>query len=164
VPDQRFSPEDAAAVAAFLFRQARLIDERKFEALAGLFTPDALYWVALSAGQTDHLNEMSIIRDDRAMLDARVARLRRREAHAHTPPVRTVHRLANLEIVDRADEETRVAGALFMAEWRDKRQTIYTGRVEWTLAGLGAGGYAIRFKRVELVNCEGFHQQITAPF
>jgi 3-phenylpropionate/cinnamic acid dioxygenase small subunit len=164
VPDMRFSLEDSAAVAAFLFREARLIDERKFEAWAELFTPDALYWVPLRPGQTDFLNEMSIIRDDRAMLDARVARLRHPEAHADSPPVRTVHMLANIEIVERAGEETRVAGALLMAEWRDQRQTIYTGRVEWNLVALGEGGYAIRYKRVELVNCDGFHQQITAPF
>ena len=164
MPDLPCSLEDTAAVAAFLFREARLIDERKFEQWADLFTPDALYWVPLSAGQTDDLNEMSIIRDDRAMLDARVARLRHPEAHADTPPVRTVHMLANIEIVERSGAETRVAAALLMAEWRDQRQTIYSGRVEWTLAALGDGGYAIRFKRVELVNCDGFHQQITAPF
>ncbi len=160
----RSSLDRIAAVTAFVHKEARLIDERRFEDWANLFTPDGLYWAPLTPGQTDHLNEMSIIKDDRAMLDARVARLRHPEAHADSPPVRTVHMLANIELVSEAGDETHVAGALMMTEWRDDRQTIYAGRVRWTLVAAGADDFAIRLKRVELVNCDGFHQQITVPF
>jgi len=156
--------ERIAAVTAFVYKEARLIDEQKFEEWASLFTSDGLYWVPLKPGQSDHLNEMSIIKDDRGMLDARVARLRHPEAHADTPPVRSVHMLANIEIVSEAGDETHVAATLMMTEWRDNRQTLYAGRVQWTLVASGAEDYAIRFKRVELVNCDGFHQQITVPF
>jgi ethylbenzene dioxygenase beta subunit len=158
------SLERIAAISCFLFKEARLLDERKFEEWANLYTQDALYWAPLTPGQSDHLNEMSIIRDDRAMLDARVARLRHPDAHADTPPVRSVHMLANIELVDEAGEESDVAAALLMTEWRDQRQTVYAGRVKWKLVSLGAEDYAIRFKRVELANCDGFHQQITVPF
>jgi benzoate/toluate 1,2-dioxygenase beta subunit len=164
VAASRPSLERIAAVTAFVCKEARLIDERKFEEWASLFTHDGLYWVPLTPGQSDHLNEMSIIKDDRGMLDARVARLRHPEAHADIPAVRSVHMLSNIELVSEADAETQVAAALMMTEWRDNRQTHYAGRVQWTLVALGADGFAIRLKRVELVNCDGFHQQITVPF
>ena len=160
----RASLELTAAVTAFVYKEARLLDERQFEAWADLFTSDGLYWAPLTPGQSDHVNEMSIIKDDRALLDARIARLRHPDAHADTPPPRSVHMLTNVEVVDLAGDEIHVAGTLLMTEWRDQRQTVYAGRVRWTLVAANEGDYAIRFKRVELVNCDGFHQQITIPF
>jgi benzoate/toluate 1,2-dioxygenase beta subunit len=161
--DQRPSDPSAAAIA-FVYREARLLDERAFEAWADLFAPDGIYWVPLQPGQTDGVNQMSIFRDDRSLLLARVARLRHADPHADTPPPRTVHMLSNLEVLPGSEDEVRVAGALLMAEWREQRQTLYIGRVNWTLAPWDAGDYRIRLKRVELVNCDGFHQYLTVPF
>lgn len=156
--------DHTAAAIRFVHHEARLLDERRFEAWADLFADDGVYWAPLRPGQDDDVNEMSIFRDDRTLLAARVARLRHAEAHADTPAPRTVHTLSNLEVLAATADQVDVAGAFLMVDWREQRQTLYAGRVNWTLRPVGDGDYRIRLKRVDLVNCDGFHQYLTVPF
>jgi benzoate/toluate 1,2-dioxygenase beta subunit len=154
----------AGAAFAFVTREARLLDERRFEEWVELFDADGLYWVPLRPGQTDGLEEMSIFRDDRDLLRARLARLRHPAAHADTPAPRVVRGLSNLEVLAMTADEARLAGVLMMVTWREQRQTLYAARVAWTLRPVGDGDYRIRLKRVDLVNCEAFHSYLTVPF
>jgi hypothetical protein len=57
-----------------------------------------------------------------------------------------------------------VRSVLLMTEFRDGAQTAYHGRVTWHLLPIGESGFAIRLKRVDLVNAEGMHHGMTVPF
>ena len=42
-----------AELAKFIYKEARLLDEKRFDEWYELFTEDAHYWVPLVPGQTD---------------------------------------------------------------------------------------------------------------
>ena len=67
----------------FLYREARLLDTRKFEEWFDLFTDDAIYWVPAGRDDIDPTRHVSIIHDDKAAMATR-HRVRRRSAKART--------------------------------------------------------------------------------
>lgn len=155
----------ATAVAAFLHREARLLDERRFEDWQALFAPDGVYWVPAREGQTDPLHEVSIFYDDRVMMAARIRRLRHPRIHAEIPPSRAVRSVSNIEVLEpAAGGVVEARSVLLMTEFRGGAQTAYHGRVAWRLVPAVKGDFLIRLKRVDLVNAEGMHRGMTVPF
>jgi benzoate/toluate 1,2-dioxygenase beta subunit len=156
---------NAAAVAAFLHREARLLDERRFEEWHALFAPDGVYWVPAREGQTDPLHEVSIFYDDPVMMGARIRRLRHPRMHAEIPPSRAVRSVTNIEVLPPGpDGLVEARSVLLMTEFRGGAQTAYHGRVAWRLIPGAGGDFLIRLKRVDLVNAEGMHRGMTVPF
>lgn len=94
-------------VQQFLFREARLLDERRFEEWLDLFADDAVYWMPgrknpwRSGDVTDSINkpgELAVFEDNKNTLTTRVARLRTGSAWAEEPPSRTRHLITNVEV------------------------------------------------------------------
>jgi 3-phenylpropionate/cinnamic acid dioxygenase small subunit len=105
-------------VEQFLYREARLLDERRFHEWLGLLTDDVRYWMAGRSNRypksskaiaildpdryvEDDLakeDELAIFDEDRATLGARVARLDTGMAWAEDPPSRTRHVITNIEV------------------------------------------------------------------
>ena len=133
----------------FLFHEARLLDEQRYEEWLALFTEDATYWVPLEHGQKDPLETSSIIHDDRTLLELRVKQLRHPRAHARQPLARTVHQVSNVTV----DGDT-VRSNLMVVEFRNEKQRVYGALVEHRLRRNG-DAFRIALKRVDLVNSEG---------
>jgi benzoate/toluate 1,2-dioxygenase beta subunit len=78
---------------------------------------------------------------------------------------RTTHVIGIVELVDAdaAKGEYRVASAFVMAEYRDDRRRIFSGRCAHTVRGV-EGGLRIALKRVDLVDCDGLHAAMAIPF
>src|SRR4051812_1093271 len=91
------------AVEAFLYREARLIDEGHFDEWLTLFTEDAHYWCPSNRDDVDPEREVSIIYDDRVRLSDRVWRLQSGKAFAQQPPSRTCRLISNVEVLDGPD-------------------------------------------------------------
>ncbi|MGE0736855.1 MAG: aromatic-ring-hydroxylating dioxygenase subunit beta [Alphaproteobacteria bacterium] len=155
-------PALRAEIENFLYREARLLDERRFEDWRELFADDGVYWVPVRPEQTDPLHEVSIFYDDRTAMAARIRRLRHPRAHAELPPTRAIRAVSNIEIASESGTEIGARSVLTMTEFRDQIVTVYMARVRWILAH--DGGYRIRLKRVDLVNADGMHHLITVPF
>jgi len=105
-------------VEQFLYREARLLDERRFHEWLGLLTDDVRYWMGGRSNRypksskaiaildperyvEDDLakeDELAIFDEDRATLGARVARLDTGMAWAEDPPSRTRHVITNIEV------------------------------------------------------------------
>jgi benzoate/toluate 1,2-dioxygenase beta subunit len=137
----------------FLYHEARLLDEHRYEDWLELFTADATYWLPLEAGQKDPYETSSIVHDDRTLLELRVKQYRHARAHARQPLARTVHQVGNVSILKTATE-LRVASTLTVVEFRNEKQRVYGARVEHRLRKNG-DTFAIAHKRVDLVNSEG---------
>src|SRR5258708_13184542 len=58
----------------FLEHEMRLLDEAKFDDWLALFTADAWYWVPSEPNQADPHETVSLIYDDRRLLETRVRR------------------------------------------------------------------------------------------
>jgi 3-phenylpropionate/cinnamic acid dioxygenase small subunit len=150
-------------VERLLVREAALLDAGRLEEWLSLYTEDATYWVPLEPGQIDPLTAVSLIHDDRALLEVRVRQFRHPRAHARTPMPRTVHQIGNVDIVEDDGRELRVVSTLVMVEYRNERQRIWGGRVEHRLRRVG-DGLRIAAKRVDLVNSESELEGIVALF
>jgi 3-phenylpropionate/cinnamic acid dioxygenase small subunit len=106
------------AVEQFLYREARMLDERRFHEWLALFTTDVHYWMASRSNRYPRsskaitiLDPLRYVEDDLAgsdalalfdedisSLTARVARLDTGMAWAEDPPSRTRHLISNIEV------------------------------------------------------------------
>ena len=128
-----------AAVEAFLFEEARLLDEGRFDEWLALFAEECLYWLPIleEGGEL----EPSIIYDNRARLEERIFRLNETRAYAQEPPSRTQHNVSNI-VVESGSPLTRVRCNLALFEVRvgDASQPdlgqpqVLAGRCEYLLS------------------------------
>lgn len=149
----------------FLVGEARLLDERRFAEWLELFTEDATYWVPLEEGQADPFETVSLIYDDRRLLETRVRRLANPHLHAQLPPSRTSRIVANVTLEEAAPERGayRLRSKLMMIEYRAERQRLFGATVFHSLRRT-AGGLRIAAKRVDLVNSTASLDGLVVPF
>ena len=60
----------------FVIREARMIDQHRFEEWLDLFAVDGFYWMPLEWGQTDPRLTTSLMYEDKLLLKIRVERLK----------------------------------------------------------------------------------------
>ena len=144
-------------IEQFLYREARLLDERHFHDWLDLFTEDVRYWVPIRETVADLPDGIAAddaiavahIDDDREHLKMRVDRLDTRLAHAETPPSRTRRLIANIEIVALEGEELTVLSNFILYQARkEKSEFLMIGRREDRLRRSGDGWRIARRKVV----------------
>ena len=153
-------------VEKFLYREARLLDERRFEEWMNLFAEDGYYWVPAAPDVDDPYDGVSIFFDDRAVMKTRLRRLDHPRIHSQKPASRTVHTVSNVEIDEDygEDGEILVRSAVTMLEYRLEKQTAFAGRCRHLLRATDGGGFEIAWKRVDLINCDGVFETLSVPF
>ena len=113
------APLTRAEAEAFLYAEARLIDEDRLEDWLKLFTADGIYWIP-SYEEADPEVETSIIHDDGHQREKRVYQLRQHHL-AQDPRSRTIHFISNVELMDvdgGAGDEAEVYCNLLIHEMR----------------------------------------------
>ena len=143
---------------AFVLREARLLDERRYTAWLELFAEEGVYWIPTRPDQSSPQDALSIIYEPRALLAVRVERLERGEMHVQAPPSRTVHHVSALEVS--ADLEVR--SSLIVAEWRAGESRWFAARVLHRLRR-APEGLRIVLKRVDLTDGEAPHRALAVP-
>ncbi|MCJ2181989.1 benzoate 1,2-dioxygenase small subunit [Novosphingobium sp. 1949] len=101
------------ALCAFLYREARLLDDRDFDAWLTCYAPSCEYWMPAwtddDALCSDPQSEISLIYyPNRTGLEDRVYRINTERSSASMPQPRTCHNLSNIEIVDVREGEIAV--------------------------------------------------------
>jgi biphenyl 2,3-dioxygenase beta subunit len=158
-------------VEQFLYREARLLDERRLHEWVELFTEDARYWMSNRAnrypaaskaiGILDHdryreeelarEDELALFDETKATLQARVARLDTGMAWAEDPPSRTRHLITNIEVEegDTASELKVYSNYLVYRTRGETEQDFYVGRREDILRHVD-GAWKIARRRIVL--------------
>lgn len=146
----------AAEAEAFLLREARLLEEARFEEWLALYTEDCWYWVPSQPGQKSPRDTVSLIYDDRRLLETRVRRLGSAHLHAQQPPSRTSRIVANVTLEGREADGAvqRVRSKLLLVEFRRDRQRTFAATCWHGLVRRG-GDLRVTWKRIDLVNCDG---------
>ena len=147
------------ALHAFVLREARLLDERRFQDWLALFAEDGVYWVPTRPDQASPHEALSLVYETRALLAIRVERLLRPDTHVAIPPPRTLHQVGGIEVL--SEEEVR--STLVMAQWRAGETRWFAARVHHRLRP-GPEGARIVLKRVDLIDCEAPHRALVVPF
>ena len=141
--------ETIREVEQFLYREARLLDERRFHEWLELFTDDVHYWMAgrrnrypktskaIAILDPDRYvdedltedDELAILDENKQTLSARVARLDTGMAWAEDPPSRTRHLLTNIEVEpgDAASEIEVYSNFIVYRSRSETEQDFYVG-------------------------------------
>lgn len=126
------------AIADFLFREARLLDDRQWDEWLDCYATDASFWMP-AWGDDDALtgdpqSEMSLIYyPNRQGLEDRIFRIKTERSGASTPEPRTCHNIANLEILARQGDEVSVRFNWHTLSHRYNTTTGFFGTSFYTL-------------------------------
>jgi benzoate/toluate 1,2-dioxygenase subunit beta len=157
------TPELRAVVEAFLYLEARLADESRYDDWLALFDDPTHYWVPSGAADYDPASatKVSYINDNRSRLETRVRQLATGVRYAQTPPSPMRRVVSNLEILGRTHDGADEPGGLVevasnfvlyeLSAQASNEIRLWAGRTTHTLRRT-ADTFLIRRKVVELVN------------
>ena len=153
---------DIRHIERFLFDEAQMLDDRRFNEWLSLFSDNGWYWVPITADQDNPFDTVSIIYDDRKLLETRVRRLNNVNIHAESPPPRTSRIIGNviLENGDQAAGNYDISSRFQLVEFRGDKQRLFAGSMRHVLRPEDVG-FVIQGKRINLVNSDGMLEEIT---
>lgn len=138
-------------VEQFIYAEARLQDEHRYEEWEALWTDDAIYWVPANGDDIDPETQMSIVYDNRSRIGVRVRQLLSGKRHSQEPRSRIRHLVSNVEILDRTGPEISVGCNVMVFESSQRDDTLWAARTEYLLRDEG-GTFRMARKTVALVN------------
>jgi 3-phenylpropionate/cinnamic acid dioxygenase small subunit len=142
-------------LADYVYREARLLDEKRFDAWYELFTDDARYWMPLTRGQPDGLTHTSLFYEDKLLLKVRIERLRHPNAFSQQQPSFCQHVLQRPALEEQAPSaDVFVMRTPFLyVETQLDSQLLLAGVAYHHLTSID-GALRIRMKKIELLNCD----------
>lgn len=144
-------------IQAFLYREARYLDDREFEKWLECYHPDVEFWMPAwdvdDTLTTDPQTEISLIYySNRGGLEDRVFRIRTdRSAATSIPEPRTGHNINNVEVVEDRGDEVDIRFNWFTLYYRYQNVDTYFGTSFYTLDVSGEEPLITR-KKVVLKN------------
>lgn len=142
----------------FIYTEARLIDERKFEDWLELYADDGIYWMPLEFGQTEEHLATSLMYEDKLLLTVRVERLSGARTFSQRPESRCHHLLQKPQILE-IGETAKTRTSFHYTETRLDETFFLVGWAEHVLRAK-SDSFEIVQKRVNLINPESVHRNI----
>jgi len=102
------SAGDDRALIEFVYHEARLIDEKRFDEWYDLFADHGRYWMPLMRGQPEGPGHTSLFDEDKLLLKIRIERLRNPKSYSQANPSWCQHVL-QAPRVERRDAVTGIA-------------------------------------------------------
>jgi 3-phenylpropionate/cinnamic acid dioxygenase small subunit len=149
------------AAELFLYHEARLADEHRFDEWLALWDDgDLRYWIPANSDDADPARAISIAYDGRVELEDRVHRLKSRAAYAQKPRSRLRRVVSNVVVEAEEADRVQVAANFLLAELRKGHQDVFVGRFVFELR---LRGEAVRIvaKKVLLINNDEFVDNLT---
>ena len=146
-------------IEAFLFLEARLMDENRYSDWLELFADECEYWIPSNAEDIDPDKHVSIMYCDRPMLNMHVERLQQGKAFAQSPQSRLRRIVGNIEISGGADLRQVEANFIIM-EVRNHTQRVHGGRSQYELVQV-VDEIRIKAKKVLLVGIDEHQESVT---
>jgi 3-phenylpropionate/cinnamic acid dioxygenase small subunit len=148
---------DVAARDAFrrlLEREARLLDQLRYDDWLSLYMPECIYWVPSTPNGGDPRREIAVMFDDRRRLEDRIYRMRTGFAWSQAPASRTVRLITNVEAFTTANDDARMLRSNFMiSEFWGNETRLLTGWAGHRLVREG-DVWKIQAKQVNLIDCD----------
>ena len=142
---------DRQQVEQFIYYEADLMDEHRYDEWLALWTDDALYWVPSGGDDIDPKREISLIYDDRVRLQVRITRLKSGFAHAQEPKSRMRRVVSNIVTKEAENGDIDVFSNFLLIELRRGKQDTFAGRTVHRLRP-DNGSFRLASKKVLLVN------------
>jgi 3-phenylpropionate/cinnamic acid dioxygenase small subunit len=139
----------------FVYDEARLIDDKRFDDWYELFTDDGIYWMPLAHGQPDGVNHTSLFHEDKLLLKVRIERLKSPRSFSQAQPSHCQHVLQQpaLESSDASTLSWVMRTPFVYVESQGDEQLLLAGVIRHHIVELD-GRLRLRLKKVELINRE----------
>lgn len=138
-------------IAQFLYREARLQDEHRFDDWEALWTNDGVYWVPANGEDIDPERDMSILYDNRSRIALRIRQYHTGKRYSQLPQSRLRRVIGNIEVLGDEEGGTRVTANMLLYESHRRGQIMWAARNEYMLRQVD-GQWRLAFKKVALVN------------
>jgi 3-phenylpropionate/cinnamic acid dioxygenase small subunit len=145
---------------SFLYREASLLDQKRYDDWVDLFRDDALYWIPANKGDYDPRQHVSFVYDNMTLLKERIGRLVGGHCHSQQPASSTLHTISNVEVETLGQGHVRVLSNAVIYEFRNNAQRRF-----YPLQTFPAfcthelreeqGRWRIASKKVALLNADG---------
>ena len=158
-------------IETFLYRQAALLDAKRWQEWIDLFHDDGVYWMPVEPGQKDWLSEPSIFAEDKLMMEIRMGRLVHPNAWSQAAHWGTNHLVSNLVVesisaIDPAAASTSSATQAIgvysrfqMMEMRRDQVRHFGGTYRHLLVRTGHG-LRIKLQRVDMMNGQAAYDYV----
>lgn len=144
-----------AQVCRFIYLEADLMDEHRFDEWLALWSDELLYWVPCNEDDIDPNRHVSLIYDNRTALEDRLARLQSPSAHSQIPRSRLRRVISNLVVNEQEDGSLLASSNFLLAESRHHRKNIFAGKNLHTLSREN-GAFKIKQKKVLLIDNDDY--------
>ena len=137
-----------------LEREARLLDQLRYEDWLALFARECVYWVPATPNAGDPRREVAVTFDDRRRLEDRIYRLRTGYAWSQAPASRTVRLITNVEVFATDRDSVRMVRSNFLITefWGDETRLL-SGWCGYRMVQQNAR-WEIVAKQVNLLECD----------
>jgi 3-phenylpropionate/cinnamic acid dioxygenase small subunit len=137
-----------------LEREARLLDQLRYEEWLKMYAAECIYWVPSTPGAGDPRREISVMFDDRRRLEDRIYRLHTGFAWSQAPASRTVRMISNVEVFATGKDDVRMLRSNFLISefWGDETRVL-TGWAGHRVVRDGTQ-WKIKAKQVNLIDCD----------
>jgi 3-phenylpropionate/cinnamic acid dioxygenase small subunit len=153
--------ETQRAVEQFLYRQAELLDTKRWQEFIDLFAVDGVYWAPAQPHHTTGEGVPSIFYEDRDLMTVRMKRLLHPHAWSQKTEWGTNHVVSNvvIESDDPATGAIAVRSRFHLMEFRRDETRHFAGSYRHELVRT-ADGFRIKRQRVDMVNAQGPYEYV----
>lgn len=146
-------------VSAYLFREARLMDEHRYAEWLGLFDDECVYWIPSNEEDYDPNVHVSILYCTRPVLEGHVQRLIDGKVFTQVPKSRLRRVVSNIEVSLEGGEVLVTANCL-ISEYRNHLHRVHGARSDYRLVEKD-GDFRIRSKKVTLTSIDEPQDNVT---
>jgi 3-phenylpropionate/cinnamic acid dioxygenase small subunit len=147
-------PVERDLFRSLIEREARILDQLRYEEWLELYAPECIYWVPATPEGGDPRREVAVMFDDRRRLEDRVFRLRTGYAWSQAPSSRTSRMVSNAEVFRCDRQDQRMVRTTFaISEFWDGEIRVLAGWAGHRFRHID-GAWLISAKQVNLLNCD----------
>ncbi|HZT62857.1 MAG TPA: aromatic-ring-hydroxylating dioxygenase subunit beta [Burkholderiales bacterium] len=148
------------AVEQFLYRQAEILDGKRWQDYIDLFAEDGIYWMPPEPSHTTWDGMPAIFAEDRNLMTVRMKRVLHPDAWSQRPLWGTNHVVGNVVVEKESPNGDVVARSRFhMMELRRDDVRHFAGSYVHHLKNT-KDGYRIKLQRVDMTNAQAAYDYV----
>jgi len=151
------SEQERRELETFVFREAQLADESRYEEWEALLAAQIRYWVPVVQDNPDPDRDVSIINDNRSRLSTRLRQLRTGTRHSQSPRSVMRRMLSNMTFAKSGEGSFTVEANFVIHEYQTQsvnQLNVWPGRVEYGIV-TEDGQWRMALKKVMLIHAAG---------
>jgi benzoate/toluate 1,2-dioxygenase beta subunit len=146
-------------VEQLLYRQADLLDSKRWQEWIDLFTDDGVYWMPPDPSHKTWEGMPAIFAEDKNLMTVRMKRVLHPDAWSQRALWETNHLVSNVVVVESSEDVVQVGSRFHMMELRRDDVRHFAGSYLHHLKKTKEG-YRIKLQRVDMTNAQAAYEYV----